>query len=487
MHLMKFPFTGLAIAFSLAASPAWSVTLESAAEALGVAKIKTLEFSATGHWFQFGQAPKPGLPWPRFNVSRYTADFNFDTATERVQITRKQAVEPKRLRPTPIEQKIDQYISGGKAWSLAPQANAPQDSSPVATAQPLAVEERNAEIWSSPQGFIKAALANHATTKTGKDGITVSFSVDGKYHYVGIINHKNQVERVKTWIDNPVLGDTLVETEYANYKDFSGIPFPTYLLRTQGGHPVLELAVSEVNQNPALDIAIPENIASLPIPPISVTSNKLAEGVYYLTGGTHHSVAIEQKDHVVVVEAPLNEDRSLAVISKIKEIIPGKPIKYLVNTHVHFDHSGGLRTYVDEGASIVTQKLNQPYYQKAWIAPRTINPDHLAKSKLPVHYETFTGKKILSDGKRIIEIHEIAGNGHNDAFALVYLPAEKILVEADAFTPTAVNAPLPTSPNPYSVNLYQNIQKLNLQVEQIAPLHGRVVGLNDLRAAIGQQ
>ncbi|MFX9065569.1 hypothetical protein ABTN38_19320, partial [Acinetobacter baumannii] len=95
----------------------------------------------------------------------------------------------------------------------------------------------------------------------------------------------------------------------------------------------------------------------------------------------------------------------------------------------------------------------------------SINPDRLAKSKLTAHYDTFTGKKILSDGKRTIEIHEIAGNGHNDAFSLVYLPAEKILVEADAFTPTAVNAPLPTSPNPYSVNLYQNIQKLNLQVE----------------------
>ncbi|MFX8797578.1 hypothetical protein ABTM57_19865, partial [Acinetobacter baumannii] len=89
-----------------------------------------------------------------------------------------------------------------------------------------------------------------------------------------------------------------------------------------GGHPVLELAVSEVKQNSASDIALPENVASLPIPPVTVTSNKLAEGIYYLTGGTHHSVAIEQKDHVVVVEAPLNEDRSLAVIAKIKEIIP---------------------------------------------------------------------------------------------------------------------------------------------------------------------
>ena len=62
-----------------------------------------------------------------------------------------------------------------------------------------------------------------------------------------------------------------------------------------------------------------------------MTAKPLAEGVIYLTGGTHHSVAIEQRDHVVLVEAPLNEERSLAVIAKVKEIIPGKPIKYLVN------------------------------------------------------------------------------------------------------------------------------------------------------------
>jgi len=89
-------------------------------------------------------------------------------------------------------------------------------------------------------------------------------------------------------------------------------------------------------------------------------------------------VAIEQRDHVVVVEAPQNEERSLAVIAKVKEIIPNKPIKFLVNTHAHFDHAGGLRTFVDEGSTIVTHQENQPYFQKVWAEPRTLNPDRLA-------------------------------------------------------------------------------------------------------------
>ena len=214
--------------------------------------------------------------------------------------------------------------------------------------------------------------------------------------------------------------------------------------------------------------------------------SKLAEGVFYFTGGTHHSVVIEQKDHVVVVEAPLNEERSLAVINKVKETIPNKPIKYLVNTHAHFDHSGGLRSYVDAGITIVTHQTNQGYYQKVWNAQHTINPDQLSASKKVAKFETFKDKHVLTDGARKIEIYPIAGSSHNDAFALVYLPAEKILVEADAYTPLAQGATPPTSVNPYSVNLFENIQKLKLDVDQIAALHGPgVVKLADLKSYIG--
>jgi glyoxylase-like metal-dependent hydrolase (beta-lactamase superfamily II) len=247
----------------------------------------------------------------------------------------------------------------------------------------------------------------------------------------------------------------------------------------------LDINVSSVKLNPAVDIQIPQDVAKAPA--LIVKADKLAKGVYYLTGGTHHSVAIDQRDHIVVVEAPQNEARSQAVIDKLKTLIPNKPIKYLINTHAHFDHSGGLRTYVDEGAKIVTLRPNQAYYENIWAAPRTLAPDRLARSHKQAVFESFTDKHVLTDGKRKIEIHSIAGNGHNDAFVLVYLPKEKILVEADAYTPLAANAPLPTKPNPYTVNLYENIQKLKLKVDQIAALHGpKVVKLNDLLAVIGQ-
>lgn len=455
-------------------------SLDAANQSLGVAQVNSIEFSGTGTWFQFGQAANPTLPWPQFDVSAYKATVNYQTPAARVQITRRQTIEAGRVRPAPVEQRVDQHVSGTTAWNLPTAAGAP----PAAQPQPVAVEERLMEIWTTPHGFLKAAMANGATSQPSGGGSEVTFTVGGKNRYVGTINAQNQVEKVQTWIDNPVTGDTLVEIAYADYRDFGGVMFPVRITRTQGGHPVLDLTVSVVTSNAPAAIVVPEG-ANAAAPPVAVTVTKLADGVFYLTGGSHHSLAVDQKDHIVVVEGPQNEERSLAVIAKVKETIPNKPIRYLINTHVHFDHSGGVRTYVAEGATIVTHQMNRPYYEQAWAAPHALNPDRLAQSPKAATFETFTDKHVLTDGGRSIEIHQIAGGGHNDAFAMIYLPGEKILVEGDAYTPAAANAPAPAAANPYSVNLFENIQRLKLDVRQIAALHGpRLTTMADLRAAI---
>jgi glyoxylase-like metal-dependent hydrolase (beta-lactamase superfamily II) len=474
----------LATAVAMAACSKPAGTLQAAAETLKAGEIKSIEYSGTGRWFQFGQAANATLPWPQWEVSSFTAAINYETPAARVQMTRKQTVDPARARPTPTDVRNDQHISGTAAWNMAAPAGAPAGAPPAPQPQPATVEERTMEIWSTPHGFLKAAQVNNATSQAVDGGSDVSFTA-GKNKYVGRINAQNQVERVQTWIDNPVLGDTLVETTFSEYRDFSGTSFPGHIVRTQGGYPVLDLTISAVTSNPAVDLPVPESVRAATAPPIVATAEKLADGVYYMKGGTHHSVAIEQADHIVVVEGPQSEARSLAVIAKVKETIPNKPLRYLINTHVHFDHSGGLRTWVDEGATIVTHQMNKPYYEKAWAAPHTLNPDRLEQSKKSAKFETLSDKHVLTDGKRSIEIHEIAGSGHNDGFLMVYLPREKILIEGDAYTPLAVGAP-PPALNPYSVNLHENIQRLKLDVRQIAALHGpRLTTMADLRSAIG--
>ena len=185
------------------------------------------------------------LPWPQFDVSSYTATINYATPAARVQMTRKQTIEPGRVRPAPVEQRPDQYVSGTTAWNLAAPAGAAPNTAPVAQPQPAAVEERVMEIWTTPHGFLKAAAANNATSTPSEGGSEVTFTA-GKNKYVGMINAQNEVTRVQTWIDNPVLGDTEVLFTYSDYKDFGGVRFPSRILRVQGGHPVLDLTVSAV-------------------------------------------------------------------------------------------------------------------------------------------------------------------------------------------------------------------------------------------------
>jgi glyoxylase-like metal-dependent hydrolase (beta-lactamase superfamily II) len=483
-NILPFGLTAV-LAFSACSRPE-SGTLQGAAAALGVTELKSIEYSGTGKWFQFGQAPSPALPWPAFDVSRFSASINYEAPAARVEMERIQVIEPNRARPAPTPQRPVQLVSGTYAWNMAAPPGAAPGTAPAPQPQPAAVEERLAEIWTTPHGFIKAALAHNPTSQASATGSEVSFTVDGKHRYVGQINAQNQVERVRTWIDNPVLGDTPIEISYSDYRDFGGVMFPGRIVRTQGGHPVLDITVSAAKSNPPVAIDVPEQVRSFAVPPVNVAVEKLADGVYYLKGGSHHSVAVDQRDHVVVVEGPQDEARSLAVIAKVKETVPNKPIRYLVNTHAHFDHSGGLRTYVAEGATIVTHQLNRPYYEQAWASARTINPDALAKASKPAAFETFTDKHVLSDGHRTIEVHQIAGSGHNDAYAMVFLPAEKILIEVDAWAPVPPNAP-PPAPSPFAINLYDNIQRLKLDVRQIAALHGPgVATFGDLQSAVNQ-
>ena len=481
----------LAAAATLAAADQPPGTLDSAIEALGADRITSIEYNGSGKWYQFGQEPNPTLPPPEFDVSSYIATIDYVAAAKRVQMVSRQTVDPGRLRFPPREARADEYVAGDAAWIIG-RPGGPATGLPVTNVPDAKnVEERAMEIWATPQGFLRAAAANHATSTPTTDGGTEVTFMAGKHKFVGKINARNEVQKIHTWIGTPVLGDTLCEAAFMSYRDFGGVMFPSRIVRTEGGRLRLDLAVSSVKANPDVSIPVPEGMRAAMAAPVNVVVEKLADGVYWIKGGQWHSVAIDQTDHIVVVDAPLDEARSLAVIAKVKATIPNKPIKYLINTHAHFDHAGGLRTYVDEGSTIVTMPINQAFYERAWREPRTLNPDRLARSgKTPRFEPVIDGKGVLSDGRRTIEIHQQAGTAHNDAIVMVYLPKEKILIQADAWNTEAITAPYLDTiggdfVNPYMVNLYENILRLKLDVAQIVPLHGpRTATVAELRKAL---
>ena len=175
----------------------------------------------------------------------------------------------------------------------------------------------------------------------------------------------------------------------------------------------------------------------------------------------------------MLVDVPQTQERALAVIAKTKEVIPNKPIRYLVTSHHHWDHLGGIRTAIDEGATIVTHQSNKAFLERVAKTPHTINPDRLAASKKALKIQTVGAKGTLTDGTRTIELHLLTNYEHTGDMLVVYLPKEKILAEPDAFTPPATpTTALVVTAVPYAAALYDNIQRLKLDVQTIAPLHG---------------
>jgi glyoxylase-like metal-dependent hydrolase (beta-lactamase superfamily II) len=252
---------------------------------------------------------------------------------------------------------------------------------------------------------------------------------------------------------------------------------------------VLDLTLTDVKPN------APANIASAGAPPPpaampAATSEKIGDGVYLILGG-YAAMAVDFKDYIVIVEGGQSDQRSLAVIAEAKRLIPNKPIKYVVNTHHHFDHSGGLRAYVAEGATVVTHQINKPYYEKIWANPHSLAPDTLSRNPKKPKFETVAEKKVMTDGNHVIELYHQQNFTHNDGMLLVYFPKEKLLLEADGFNPPAQTLTrTPASINPQSVNMEANITRLNLDVERIVPVHypadNRKVMKAELMTAIGK-
>jgi glyoxylase-like metal-dependent hydrolase (beta-lactamase superfamily II) len=189
---------------------------------------------------------------------------------------------------------------------------------------------------------------------------------------------------------------------------------------------------------------------------------------------------------MVLVETPLNDARSQAVIDQVKSLVPGKPIRFVVNSHAHFDHSGGVRTAVAEGATIVTQAANVAYFEGVMAQANRIQPDRMAQSGKRVNLMAVNDKLAMGDPSRPIELHRMTESGHSDSFLMIYLPNEKLLIEADAFTPGAPGTPPPAVPNANNLNLIANIERLRLDVVRILPLHGRVVAAAELYTTAGK-
>ena len=464
-------------------------TVANSSKAMGVDGLNSIRYYGVAQTGNVGQNNNSNQPWPSANASDYVRAIDFTQPAS-------QATWVTYAAP----------VTGGPATP----GNGLQRITPQNTAW-----AQQLEIWITPWGFLKGAAANNATVRAqtvgGQRYQVVTFNSPVKspggqpYKVVGYINSQNLVEKVQTWLENPIFGDMLIEAEYTHYRDGAGtLKFPAIMTQKRGGLPFFSAQILGAHANPTniqalltLPPAPAKPAAAKPAAPKPaagppLTSEKLADGVYRINGA-YNALAIEMADHIVLFEpGPSNEARAQEIIAETKKVIPNKPIRFGVISHHHFDHTSGLPAVVAEGITIVTPAVNRAFLMNALSAPRTLAPDSLSKSgKKPV-VEGFTGdKRVFQDATRTFEIHVIKGLPHADGLVIGYLPKERILVYADMFNlPTAAD-PVPNPPVTGTIVFLDNIERLKLDPERIMSVHNlnpdRLTSVADIKASLGRR
>jgi glyoxylase-like metal-dependent hydrolase (beta-lactamase superfamily II) len=449
--------------------------IEQAVRAMGgqerVLGIRTIVLEGTGTEYDLGQNQAPGEDLNKYEVTAYRRSIDFANSRWRQDYTR----EPRFPAGNPAPQQLRQGYDS-VAFDLIADGSARR---PTGRAD---LDRRDQLLLFHPVAFLQAALADGADvvdngTVKGLRQVTLT---RGGEKYVMLLSPTTRLPaRINRTIDHPILGDVVLTTQFSDWKRTDGVMLPMRIRqRLDDKYLIADIKLTAARMNADVgDIAAPSSVrTAVATPPVNVTGQVIAPGVWYLAGQTHHSVVIEMRDHLILVEAPQNEARTIAVMQRARTLGNGKPLRTLIATHHHFDHIGGLRAAMAEGLNVITLSKNRAFFQEIARRPHTVVPDALSAASRTATVEGVSSKQVISDSLRTVEIHHVRGNPHAETLLMVYLPAEKLLIEADAYTPPAADATT-RPPTPFAANLLENIERLGLAVDYVVPL-------SDLRAAV---
>src|SRR5262249_19468616 len=309
--------------------------LQAADKAIGASNVKSIVVPGAGWIGSPGQQFAQG-DLPRADLKSFTYTADAPTKSAKFDYVRVQGNNPPRGGggiPIQGEARTTELVSGNSAWNLNAQGQpVPQPA--------VGAADRQHTFLTGPAGFINAGLAAPDAAATdryyarqNRTVKVVGFNVkvcDGPQPFctrrlTGEFNNDNMLERVITWIPDPVLGDKMVEYRWSEYKDVGGgVKLPFHLHAHMGDHPLIpgghnwmDLRATDIKVNvPDAAQAVPDSVRSAQAPQVQVVKTQLAPGVVLMGGGSHNSIAVEFKDYVVMIEGPLNQQRSLAVIAE---------------------------------------------------------------------------------------------------------------------------------------------------------------------------
>lgn len=442
-----------------AAAPDASAVLNDVVAALGVGNLTSITYSGTAWRIRnsFMQTPTASPPWPsRDEITNYRRAINLTAPASLA--TGETFAQNLFLEPAVAGTYTQNIPADRTAWS------------------------QQLEIWLTPWGFVQGAKNNGVTasrqTVDGTPYTVLSWQSPAtqtapsglRYTVNGYIGADNLPARVETWVEDPFMGDFHVVQVYSGYRDFGGVKVPATIEQQRGGGGVFGVNVTAATANPADLTALltppqpagpggPPGGGGPPAPP-PVTVEELADGVHLITGG-YVALVAEFSDHVLVFEAGQSEARGQRILDEVKQLVPGKPIRYIVNSHPHSDHTAGLVPFIREGATLVTHANNVDFLRMALSTPRTL----LGEPTLSPQLRGVDGVTVFEDATMRVELHSVP-NGHTDGMLVAVVPSARTLFQAD-FT-----LPQPGAmPNPFVVTLANYVDSNNVQFDRYLAVH----------------
>lgn len=460
--------------------PAEQQFVAGVAAALGgsreIEAVTTFSLEAEGRMLNVGQDLTPEAATMEFVISDYRMQADLANERSRTELVRTPLFDYFRGQDP---MRLISGIDGEVAYDIGPDGGARR-------AHERAAEDRRSAYYHHPLPLLRAVLTGSAMVDNLRDEGGLSLAditmTTGKTYTLAVDAATRQPTYIKSTDHHPYLRDAVRTTEFFDYASAGALTLPTVISQAFEEFHVVRLEATAQSPNAAIDdiSAPPEAATAAPItgtPPAQVTVEQLADGVWFLTGQSHHSVLFEFEDHLKLLEAP-NEVRTLAVIAAAEELVPEKPVTHIINTHHHFDHSGGVRVAVSEGLTIVTHAANEAFYRRMAEQPSTLVPDALSASPRPIQIETVTDSRTYQDAAMTLELYHVAGSAHSSSILMTYLPEHRLLIQADLYNPGR------TTPQLFAPNLLENVRRHDLEVDRLVPIHGGIVDFEVLVEAV---
>lgn len=429
-----------------------------------------------GRQFNLGQDMRPGASGQTFSVSGFRRVIDIPGRRFRQELTRTPNFPYFQGQAA---QRQVMGLDGDVAYNVGTDGSASRASA-------TAADQRRTAFHHDPLVLVSQTLAGRYTMSNIREGSgerLADVRTDTGQTFVVAFDENGLPTRIESRDTHPNLGDIVVSTHFADYQEYGGVRAPTRVSTDVDDFTTAELRVTNVTVNgDSGNLAAPAAVASAaaPTPPEpNVVPEQVAPGVWLLAGQSHHSALIELSDRLVLVDAPQSEARAIATIAKARELST-KPLTELIMTHHHFDHTAGLRVAIAEGMKVVTHEGNREFVEEMASRRHTIEPDSLARNPKPPVVEAVGDEHVIKDSLRTVAIYHVEGNPHSDTMLMVHLPAERVVIEVDAFSPGA-------KVNPYAANLLDNIKRRGLRVDRIVPLHGAIAPFSELEKVAAQQ